>query len=164
MAGERLFFGLPDDEARVVRELQRAGGRGGRVDRDALKDLPGAVRVESEMARRKLGRLAELQVGKTAVDNSVTLDGLLSSPSLQGAGNSNAGLTQQRVQATNFFLVQGVWVDQAYKADMVDRIHKVEAFSDAYFALLKERPELARFFAFSSRILVVLGDRVIEVQ
>ena len=163
-AGERLFFGMADDESRVVRELQRAGGWGGRMDRDGLKDLAGAARAESEMARRKLGRLAELQVGKAAVDNSVVLGGMLSSPSLQGAGNSNAGLTQQRVQGTNFFLVQGVWVDQAYKADMVDRIHKVEAFSDAYFALLKERPELARFFAFSSRILVVLGDRVIEVE
>ena len=63
-----------------------------------------------------------------------------------------------------FKLRGGVWIDQAFGADRAPpQSVKVVAFSDAYFALLRERPELTRFAALADRMRIVAGDTLVEI-
>ena len=94
----------------------------------------------------------------------MVLDGMRKSQVPGSGGAGVGGFMQRRIGDRSFYLVQGVWVDRAYREEMRGRVETVEAFGDEYFALLQDAPELAQCFAFSSRILVVLGDRVLEVQ
>lgn len=62
-----------------------------------------------------------------------------------------------------FYLVGGVWTDQRYQAADKDRVIKVKAFSDEYFKLLSDRPDLRKYFALAEHVLVKLGDQIYEV-
>ena len=68
-----------------------------------------------------------------------------------------------RVGGRSFHRIGGVWVDSAFRKGMETKVKKVKAFSTEYFELLDKHPELAKVFAFSTRILVVLGEQVFEV-
>lgn len=52
------------------------------------------------------------------------------------------------------------WIDTAW--DGLKKTTEITAFSDAYFALLKEQPRLGRYFALGERVVVVVGERVYE--
>ena len=43
------------------------------------------------------------------------------------------------------------------------QVREVEAFTDAYFALLRELPELSRYVALSDRMKIVLGDVLVVI-
>ena len=63
-----------------------------------------------------------------------------------------------------FFLRGGIWIDREYvEQSMAKRKETVEAYSDEYFALVREVKGLAKYLALSDRIVVVIRDRVIEV-
>lgn len=53
------------------------------------------------------------------------------------------------------------WVDSEYDAKIETR--KVQAFSDDYFKLLSETPELGKYLALSSRLVVVLSGTAYEI-
>ncbi|MEM7205836.1 MAG: VIT domain-containing protein [Planctomycetota bacterium] len=61
-----------------------------------------------------------------------------------------------------FYFANGVWTDQRYDKAMAPRIRRIEAFSGAYFALLKAHPGLAPLLAVGDRVRVVWEDVVIE--
>ncbi|HZS00471.1 MAG TPA: VIT domain-containing protein [Chloroflexota bacterium] len=67
----------------------------------------------------------------------------------------------QRVGDRAFVLRDGVWTDTTYSAGQETR--RVAFGSDAYFALLAERPELAAYFAVGERVIVVLDGQAYEV-
>jgi Ca-activated chloride channel family protein len=67
----------------------------------------------------------------------------------------------QRVGDRAFVLRDGVWTDTAFSAGQDTR--KVAFGSDAYFALLAERPELAAYFAVGERVIVILDGQAYEV-
>jgi Ca-activated chloride channel family protein len=130
----------------------------------APADLPGLAarqQAEAAKARESLDKPAP-ETGAAAVEQSVALRTLLVKDSYTRDDGSAVQLTQQRLGARQFFLVDGVWVDQAFRKDQ--QVTKVAAFSDEYFALLAARPHLARVFAFSTRMVVVDGDSVFEVM
>jgi len=64
----------------------------------------------------------------------------------------------QRIRDRQFHLVAGVWIDGGYKKALEKHLRKIEAFSSEYFELLKKHPELAPYLAFSTSILIVLGE------
>lgn len=66
----------------------------------------------------------------------------------------------RRVDEKTFILHDQRWTDAAW--DEKQTPTKIEAFSTEYFALLKEQPELRKYFALGPQVLVVLGDRVFE--
>ena len=87
-----------------------------------------------------------------------------SSGKSDGGEKSVAGSTRVRVRVGKMNERDGEGIaSRVFVPELVD-VETVEAFGDDYFALLRSEPELARCFAFSSRILVVLGDRVLEVR
>jgi len=71
----------------------------------------------------------------------------------------------QTVGAKTFLLQDGVWTDTTYQPDDTAQPRVIVAFfSDAYFDLLSERPELADFFALGQRVIVVLDETVYIVE
>lgn len=159
------------DIDRVRRDLGRAGvlppATAGSSSDLEMRQALSSVTAESERARQKLGELRELDEGKKAVDNSVALHVLSQSaqPTARRyeAGGEAAQLLRRRIKDRVFYLAGDVWVDGAFAPAMKERVRKVEAFSTDYFDLLQEHPELAPFLAFSTRIVVVVGDEVIEI-
>jgi Ca-activated chloride channel family protein len=63
-----------------------------------------------------------------------------------------------------FYLREGVWTDSEFKpgAGLPETVVKFS--SDEYFALLKQKPQLATFFALGERVTVILGGRVYRVN
>ncbi len=167
--GRGLWFGDEEQDLdRVRRDLGRAGALpSAGVPATELGAAAGDVREEARRAQEKLAKLREAEEGKKAVDNSVALQGLTATAKPTARyyrkGGSAAQLIHRRVGDRSFYLAGGVWVDSRYTAAMKSKIRKIAAFSDDYFAILRQHPELARYLAFSSRIVVVVGDEVIEI-
>lgn len=149
-----------EQSGRLREDLRRAGEVGG-ADADEIRKLFERVGGAEQSARDQL-RSFDAPVGKNAVDLSATLKQLASSRQID-RDRGAAGMVTQHIAGHTFHLIGGVWVDGALRAEMKDRVQRVKAFSDEYFALLQQHPELAKVLAFSARILVVLGDRVIEI-
>jgi Ca-activated chloride channel family protein len=63
-----------------------------------------------------------------------------------------------------FYLREGVWTDADFKAGSGLPETVVKFGSDEYFALLKQKPQLATFFALGERVTVILGGRVYRVN
>ncbi len=63
-----------------------------------------------------------------------------------------------------FYLREGVWTDADFKAGAGLPETVVKFGSDEYFALLKQKPQLATFFALGERVTVILGGRVYRVD
>ena len=73
--------------------------------------------------------------------------------------------TARRIGARLFTLHDDVWTDARAAAPAADRIRKVKvrSYSSAYFALLREIPELGEPFGLGDRVLVFGRAVAIEV-
>jgi len=176
--GTRYFFGddRRADSMRLVHELRRAGALTATVDAppaaaqaEQVASASEESKKEASSARERLGRISTDLVGKAAVNNSVGLHlaQTRATPLTHGyTGGDGAGaqLFHRRVGDRTFYLAGGVWVDGRYNPQMKEQTRVVAAFSDDYFALLHEHPELAPYFAFSARIVVVLDGLTVEVE
>lgn len=147
---------------RLRREWARSGAPAPdpTADPQALRDL--GERAAAEAERAADGMTAGDEVGAAAVAKSAATR-LLAAGGLHDPDGAVA-LVHRRVAGRSFHLVGGVWVDAAFTAGMQGRVRVVEAFSDAWFALVRERPHLAPVLAFSTRIVVVDGEDMIEVR
>jgi hypothetical protein len=65
---------------------------------------------------------------------------------------ANAGITSRRVGTRMFVLRDSVWTDATFKEGT--RVVTVKPYSEAYFALVREIPDLAPAFALGERVLV----------
>src|SRR5258705_4181604 len=63
-----------------------------------------------------------------------------------------------------FYLREGVWTDSDFKpgAGLPETV--VKFGSDEYYALLKQKPQLATYFALGEKVSVILGGRVYRVN
>ena len=140
----------------IAREMQRSAAglsnlRDGRVT--------GAGAVEDSIYLAQL-----LQAGEVVSDSAEYYlgSGTTRRPSL--APDAIAALFVRRVADKVFVLREGCWTDRTFDAKQdYAETRKVEAFSDGYFALLKELPALARYVALSERMKIVLGKLLIEI-
>jgi Ca-activated chloride channel family protein len=62
------------------------------------------------------------------------------------------GIISRRVDTRTFVLRDSVWTDARFSEGT--RVVKVKAYSEAYFALVRELPDLAAAFALGDRVLV----------
>jgi Ca-activated chloride channel family protein len=168
-SGDDFFMGAPSAQGpatpgaiaptnRVTRELQRAG----EADAEA-KVRAAQTRVRDEVARAEeqlsqIMRPAGPATGAGAVERSVVLraqkDGA-------ATGGGAAGVLSRRVKDRTLYLAQGVWVEQGLPSDWERVATRVAAFSEEYFALLREHPELKDILAFSTRVAVRVGERIV---
>jgi hypothetical protein len=65
---------------------------------------------------------------------------------------ADAGITSRRVGTRTFVLRDSVWTDVVFKEGT--RVVTVKPYSGAYFALVREIPDLAAAFALGERVLV----------
>jgi hypothetical protein len=70
----------------------------------------------------------------------------------------------KRAAGKTFYLREGVWTDAEFKADAGLPETAIKFGSDEYFALLKQQPRLAEFFALGERVVVVFEGRVYRVN
>jgi Ca-activated chloride channel family protein len=70
----------------------------------------------------------------------------------------------QRAGGKTFYLIEGVWTDSEFKAEAKLPETVLTFASDEYFALLKQNPKLASYFALSERVVVVFEGRVYRVN
>lgn len=156
----------------LAARLQEAGVLPEGAPAAAVEELARQVAREMQRSARDLTTLGETTTGERAVDDSVYLARLLGSANgsdgffLGGGGRAAqiAALFVRRVGGKVFKLRAGVWIDQAYDARRAPpKTIQVVAFSDDYFALLREQPELARFAALAERMRIVADDTLIDI-
>jgi Ca-activated chloride channel family protein len=70
----------------------------------------------------------------------------------------------RRVDGKTFYWRDEVWTDSEFKANSSIPETVLRFASDDYFALLKQKPRLANFFALGERVLVVFEGRVYKVN
>lgn len=151
--GERLSSAAPPPPTAIPER--------GAVPRDRV---PGSDPAAD--ARALFGRLGQQEAGRDAVAESVAIR------RLQVAGDrgettkeAKAGSTVlvQRAGAKTFYRVGDRWIDQTCPTDWPARATKVVAFSAEYFRLLAAHRDLAPAFALGSRLVLMVGDRVLEI-
>jgi hypothetical protein len=67
------------------------------------------------------------------------------------------------VGGKTFYLREGVWTDAEFKPEARFPETTLKFGSDDYFALLKQKPRLADFFALGERIVVVFEGKVYRI-
>ena len=137
---------------RVRRELARAGVL---QDRDESESpAAGGFIGAPAPASKKLKSLGRSASGKDAVADSVAAARLLYMGTVDTKARSKLWTTQ-KVHGFLLHLVGGVWIDARYQKKHETNLRRIEAFSDTYFALLREHPELTKVLSFSTSMLLV---------
>jgi hypothetical protein len=67
------------------------------------------------------------------------------------------------VGGKTFYLREDVWTDAEFKPEARLQETTIKFGSEDYFALLKEKPQLADFFALGERVVVVFEGKVYRV-
>ncbi len=116
----------------------------------------------ARQAKQKLAGLNSKSQGKAAVDQSIDTGRLAFLSSLSQKRRDKLWSTQ-RVAGRVLHFVAGIWVDSRYRPEHENKLEKIEAFSEAYFALLRAQPELGKLFAFSTSIVTIVGERAIQI-
>ena len=151
----------------------------GVLPRDAspaeLRELAETIAIEMRAGEGALGGLGRRSTGRGAVDDSAYLAGLIAAGSTGGDDEFFLGkgearrqtalldLFTRKVKDKVFLLRGGVWVDRALTEKLAAGKRVVEAYSREFFDLLKAKPELAPYLAFSPRMIVVMGEEAFEV-
>ena len=146
----------------IVRRLREAGVLPDEATPTELEELALAIAREMVAARAGFDDLEKDAVGTSAVDASQYLSRLMSG-SHGSEPSSVLALFTRKVKDRVFILRQGVWTDRMLDPEQEIPRVKVVAYSDEYFALLRSKPRLAAYFAFSPRMVVVLDGTAYEV-
>jgi Ca-activated chloride channel family protein len=130
------------------------------------KDIGRWVRDDEQ--NRKLKEDARDALRKGYFTNAVTLSQELKGLRESRTGeNGIGGALVRRVGDRTFFQRFGMDVESSILdldgQELDRRLVRIEAFSEAWFALLKSRPELAKILALGDDILFRDGERVIQV-
>lgn len=99
-----------------------------------------------------------------ATEHDMVTDSLAASrPAMASGGAGGSGAVNVRHAGERTFVLRdSVWTDTRYENK--DRVIRVRAFSDAYFAVLRVVPALREAFALSDRVLVAGRGIAVEVS
>lgn len=161
---ERFFGASVRDREALGEELRRAGVPAAEAEAPAAPEAAKKLDDERVEAKARLARLRQQDTGAGAVDNSILLlDMARAAPGSVTATGAVANLLSRRVKERTFYLAGDVWIDGAMRSELLPAIEKIPAFSEAYFALLTAHPDLAPYLAFSTRLILVVDGRAIEI-
>jgi Ca-activated chloride channel homolog len=150
---------LDKDIAKAEREIVEAAEKtDGARDKDALAAAKKSLgELKSNYALQNQAQ-DELRRGAFRNTQEGTLGVNLSLSNTQLRNQSQTTQTATRWLGTrNALEVGGIWIDEAYRADM--KSVTVKAQSAAYFRLLERRPELQRVFAIGNHLVWVSPSR-----
>ncbi|WP_374687442.1 VIT domain-containing protein [Promineifilum sp.] len=107
----------------------------------------------------------EAAVDRAAVEGEMAAaEAPLALPTVMPAadGGAVAGPVVQAVGSRTFFLRDGIWIDTAYNPDAGEP-SVVPFASEAYFALLSDRPELGQALALGEEVLIVVDGAAYRI-
>lgn len=155
----RMLYSYRDAQPEFRRRLNEAreygGAGGGRLGVDASKEAS-SLRGDSYHAANGPA-LAD-------ADGEVMLKQLAPSAAARPEGADRKTAPESPIKTVSgktFYYDEARWLDSQYDGKAATR--KVKAFSDEYFQLLREKPELRKFFALGERVVVVLAGTAYEV-
>lgn len=156
--------------------LQAVGALPASTSSAELRAAAETVVREMQASSDALSGLERRSTGATAVADSEYLARLLRASPLRtgsddfflGSGEKDSAreflaLFTRRVRSKSFRLEGGLWRDREIVSAELPR-KRVEAYSQAWFDALVERPELTAYFAFSERLDVLHEGVVYEVR
>ncbi|HEX8558369.1 MAG TPA: VIT and VWA domain-containing protein [Pyrinomonadaceae bacterium] len=157
-AALRAMPGPADRRARLPR--RGAAGAGGVVRSDpdsapapmAARPAADAVAPLNEAASAKTGEVAVRQSKRDRAQQEVVR--------VESESSSSA---VRKVGDKTFYLRGDVWVDSEFKPEAKLPETALEFGGEAYFALVRREPQLARFFSLGERVVVVYNGRVYRV-
>jgi len=129
----------------------------------AQPDLAGGVvrargvNAASGGASAAPSRDARSEVGQAAVEDSIAWNERARSQTVTDSPSN-----VRAVAGRSFSNLRGIWMESGTESRSVDVT--LAPFSDAYFRLLSENPELADIFALGTIVRFQLGGRVYEVR
>ncbi|MBL8728202.1 MAG: VWA domain-containing protein [Planctomycetes bacterium] len=121
-------------------------------------------------ARSKLADLGRSRTGAEAVEESLETDAddlyLGSRPGSEAKKERRAAREQivRRAAGRVFVTVGEDLVEQGLPADWAKQAVVVEAFGDAYFELLRQKPQLREVLALGDRVAFRDGERIVYVK
>ncbi len=142
-----------------------------------MDDMGG--RFEEERDRFSPQSLKSESTGANAFDSAVEMKAMRESaapaPSMSAGGGfsgrlrgSSASdkmlskLVTRDIEDRTFYLIDGRWEDSRIKESKADVT--VKAYSSAYFELIKRFPEVRKFLALGEKVLVAVGEKVVEIS
>jgi Ca-activated chloride channel homolog len=143
----------PNAQPQEVTRISGAGNVGGGVRRPSPGSTPPSAPA---MAAAD----AQATTGLAAVQQSKRARGQKEAERFDRDSLSSAVRT---VGGKTFYLREGVWTDAEFKPEARLPETAMKFASDEYFALLKQKPRLADFFALGERVVVVFEGKVYRI-
>ncbi|MEZ5988642.1 MAG: VWA domain-containing protein, partial [Planctomycetota bacterium] len=161
----RRFAEVGGELADRAEELVRAGDLEEQDADGYLKKAEEEKRKAADDARQGGAKvdLPQAESGREAVEASKEAVVLSLADKLDGRRSSRLA-TARRLHGKVFHLIDGVWVDRAFDKAMGAKVREVEAFSDEWFELGRRHEGAGPWLAFSTSMLIVLGDEVVLVR
>lgn len=118
-------------------------------------------------AERRLSESKKLEVGKAAVHRSQATEMVMEAPRALDAYKDAEGREHKLTRiaqagARTFYDKDGLWVDSEYEGTV--ETLKVKRYSAAYFQLLKNTPELGKYFAIGDDVIFMIRGKAVEIS
>jgi Ca-activated chloride channel family protein len=141
-----------ESEAMMVRNQTPSNGRGNITRGQVFSNGPASAPKVAD-ARATTGSVA-VQQSKRAREqqDTIRVETDRASSAIKNAGGKT------------FYLRDDVWTDSEFKDGTRLPETVVKFGSDEYFALLKQKPQLATFFSLGERVIVILDGRIYRVN
>ncbi len=158
----------PGERRNVLREALAAiplnGGRkkGIMVDAGLAMNRAAPAGTSTPAVARKARVRASTRMVKLGKVDAAEMASLINrlSDDLERKEGVSAPPMAKRVAGRTFYRIRDRWIDGAY--DNNSETTKIELFSDEYFRLVHEHPDLAKCFALGERVVVVLDGTSYE--
>jgi Ca-activated chloride channel family protein len=127
--------------------------------------LPLGIEEQDRIAGEEFNRFSDQATlptfGKQAVEEAEGQNSLASADAVAPAPQEVQGKVHT-IGLRTFIQSEGLWIDTMYDPAKMEAI-EIEFLSEEYFSIAKERPDIADAFALGPRVIIVIGDQVIEV-
>jgi len=117
----------------------------------------GAAAVRDSKASQQLFRTEHAEDASKALESL----GYITHTRNESTGTTRARTPIQTLGAKTFYLNEGRWIASQY--DGKSETKKIKAYSDEYFKLLQDQPELRRYLPLGTRIVVNLAATIYEI-
>jgi Ca-activated chloride channel family protein len=114
------------------------------------------IRPEAVPSLRETGKKYEESMASKTGESAVGAAKDILDMKARATEKGSSTDTVKFLGAKTFYFRNGAWVDSEYREGM--RVVEIDYLGGKYFALLREKPELARYFAVAPQVAVVIDS------